>query len=196
MLTLTPTRTPTECTYCLLLYQALELRCALASVPAADAQARTRFSSTDPPPLLTSIRTSPAREALSSRRPLVPWLSPLTRPQARLSPPALSRRFGHLEPRATSMRLATTTPATTACSTTTLAATATATPATTTHPTITHPTTTPPTATPHGDSAPSGAAFPGYHPCTLLSEVISLRTIRFGASEGEGGTEVDPNPYP
>eukprot|EP00964_Phaeocystis_antarctica_P007767 scaffold4180_cov36-Phaeocystis_antarctica.AAC.1 len=89
------------------------------------------------------------------------------------------------------MRLATTTPATTASSTTTLATAATATPATTTHPTTTHP-----TATPHGDSAPSGAAFPGYHPCTLLSEVISLRTIRFGASEGEGGTEADPNPYP
>ena len=35
--------------------------------PAADAQARTRFSSTDPPPLLTSIRTSPARGMLGTR---------------------------------------------------------------------------------------------------------------------------------
>ena len=88
------------------------------------------------------------------------------------------------------MRLATTTPATTACSTTTLATAATATPATTTPAITTHPTTTHPTATPHGDSAPSGAAFPGYHPCTLLSEVISLRTIRFGASEDAGGEQL------
>ena len=59
----------------------------------------------------------------------------------------------------------------------------------------TPPTTTPPTPTlTASHAAPSEDAFPGYHPCTLLSEVLSLRTIHFGAAEVEEGMEVDPNP--
>ena len=86
----------------------------------------------------------------------------------------LSRRFGRLEPRTTSMRLAIRTPPT-------------ATPPT--------PTTTPPTPTlTASHAAPSEDAFPGYHPCTLLSEILSLRTIHFGAAEVEEGMEGDPNP--
>ena len=56
----------------------------------------------------------------------------------------------------------------------------------------TPPTTTPTLAASH--AAPSEDVFPGYHPCTLLSKVVSLRTIHFGASEIEGGMGVDPNP--
>jgi len=64
-------------------------------------------------------------------------------------------------------------------------------------PAITTPTSMIPTTTaPHGNAALRRTAFPGYHPCTLLSDAISLRTIRFGAAEVEGGAEVEPNPNP